>query len=54
MIDLYEFKNLVCENEIDYHLSARKYIYINKCIVSLKRKNLLLKHKTVVDFFESF
>ena len=27
MLILYELKHLVDENEIDYHLSAQKYIY---------------------------
>ena len=27
MLGLYEFKHLVGENEIDYHPSAKKYIF---------------------------
>ena len=27
MLGLYEFKHIVGENEIGYHLSAQKYVY---------------------------
>ena len=53
MLGLYDFKHLVGENEIEYHQSAQKYIYLsitflkhiiwmrfnfNKSIVALKGK----------------